>query len=122
MKTIGIYQSVSNRPSVEHKCLNNTKYIYQHARKWDYQRNLKGIIDDAMVFTPEEVTDFRPSLCITQTTVKKPSAWKSLFIFTNIFDVKNRTTTRRVESAESKRKAVTSGNSLWTNKTKQKGH
>ena len=34
-------------------------------------KNLKDIIDDAMVSTPEEVTDVSPSLRINQTTVKK---------------------------------------------------
>ena len=28
MKNIGIYQSLRNMPSVEHKCLNNIKEIY----------------------------------------------------------------------------------------------
>ena len=53
MKTTGIDQSFSNKPSVEHKYLNNTKKIYQHASKCDDQQNLKDIIDAAMVFTPE---------------------------------------------------------------------
>ena len=35
MKTIGIHQSLRNRPSVEHKYFNNTKKIYQHAGKCD---------------------------------------------------------------------------------------
>ena len=52
MKTIGIYQSLSIRPSVEHKCLNNIKKIYQHAGKCDDQQNLKDIIDASVVSTP----------------------------------------------------------------------
>ena len=98
MKTIGIDLSSSNRPSVEHKCFNNTKKIYQHAGNCDDQQNLKDILDAAMVYTPQEVTDVSPSLRITQTTVKKLSDRKSLCLFTNIFDVKNRTEIRRVES------------------------
>ena len=42
-----------------------------------------------MVSTPEEVTDVSPVLRINQTIVKKPSARKSLCLFTNVFDVKN---------------------------------
>ena len=70
MKTIGIDQSLSNRPSVEHKISNNIKYIFQHAGKCDDQQNLKYILDAAMVSTPEGVTYVSPSLRITQTTVK----------------------------------------------------
>ena len=69
-----------------------------------------------MVSTPEEVTYVSTSLRITQTTVKKPSARKSLYLFTNIFDVKNRTAIRHVESTKSKHRVVKVGNSLWTNK------
>ena len=51
MKTIGIDQSLCTRSSFEHKFMNNTKNIYQHAGKCDNQKNLKDIIDDAMVST-----------------------------------------------------------------------
>ena len=87
MKTVGIDQSLSNSHYVEHKCLNDIKKIYQHSDKCDDQQNLNYIIDAAMVSTPEEVTDFSPSFCITQTTVKKASARKSLCLFTNLFDI-----------------------------------
>ena len=53
MKTIGIDQSLSNRPSVEHKYFNNIKKIYQHAGKCDEQKYLKDIPDSDMVSTPE---------------------------------------------------------------------
>ena len=46
---------------------------------------------------------------MTQTTVKKPSARKSLCLFTNIFDAKNKTAKRRVESAKSKCRAIKVG-------------
>ena len=57
VETIGIDQLVSNRPSVEHKFLNNIKRIYQHTGKCDDKKNLKGVLDVDMVYTPEEVTD-----------------------------------------------------------------
>ena len=44
-----------------------------------------------MVSTPGQITDDTPSLPMTQTTVNKPSAMKSISLFTNIFDVKKRT-------------------------------
>ena len=51
-----------------------------------------------MVSTPEVVTYDSPNVPMTSTPVKKPSARKSLCLFTNIFDVKKRTAIRRVES------------------------
>ena len=57
MKAIVIDQSLCNRYSFEHKCLNNIEKIYQHAGRCDDQKNLKDILDAAMVSTPEEFTD-----------------------------------------------------------------
>ena len=115
IKNIGIDQSLCTRFSFEHQFMNNIKNIYQHAGKYNDQQNLNNIIDAAMVSIPEEVTDVSPSLRINQTTAKKPSARKSLCLFTNIFDVKKETSIRRVESEKSKCRAIKSGNSLWTN-------
>ena len=56
--------------------LNNIRNIHQHAGKCDDQQNLKGILDAAMVSTPEEVTDDSPHVPMTSTPVKKPSAMK----------------------------------------------
>ena len=56
--------------------MNNITNIYQHAGKCDDQQNLKDVLDAAMVSTPEEITDNRPSLPMTQTTVKKLSSIK----------------------------------------------
>ena len=100
MKTIGIDLSLSNRSSFEQKCLNNIQKIYWHAGKCDDQKNLKDVLDSAMVSTPEEVTYYSPSFSMTSTPVKKPSARKSLCLFTNIFDVKNKITKRRVGAAK----------------------
>ena len=47
----------------------------------------KDIIEASMTSTPEEITDERTILPMTQPTVKKPSASKSLRFSTNIFDV-----------------------------------
>ena len=71
-----------------------------------------------MVSTQEKITDYSPSLPMTQTTVKKPSARKSLCLFTNISVVKNITVICHVGSAESKFRAIKSGCGLWKNKTK----
>ena len=84
MKTIGIDQSLCNRSSFEHKFLNNIKKIYQHAGKCDDQKNLNDVLYAAMVSTPEEVTDESPHVPMTSTPFKKPSARKSLCLFTNM--------------------------------------
>ena len=65
MNTFGIEKSLSNRPSVELKCLNNIKYIYKHAGKYDNQKMIKVVIDATMVSTPEESTYVSPSFYIT---------------------------------------------------------
>ena len=50
---------------------------------------------------------------MTSTPVNKPSAQKSLCMFTNILGVKNRTAYCRVGAAKSKRKAIKFGNTPW---------
>ena len=94
--------------------MNNIKKINQHAGKCDDQQNLKDIIYAAMVSNPEEVTDDSPNVPMTSTPVKIPSAKKSLFLFTKIFDVKNKIAKHRVGAEKSKRKTIKVGNSLWT--------
>ena len=75
-----------------------------------------------MVFTPEEIIDEIPSVPMTSTPFKKPSAVKSLCLFTNILDVRNKIAKRRVGAAKSRRRAMKVGTSLWTKNTKIKGH
>ena len=91
MKTIVIDQSLCTSSSFEHKCMNNIEKIYQHAGNFDDQQNLKDILDVAMVLTPEGFIYNSPNVSMTSTPVKKPSARKSLCIFTNIFNVKRKT-------------------------------
>ena len=62
MKTISIDQSSFTRSYFEHRCMNNTKNIYQHAGKCDYQKNLKDIIYAAILSTPEGVTYHSPNV------------------------------------------------------------
>ena len=88
MKTIGIDQSLFTRSSFEHKFMNNIKYIYQHAGKCDDQQNLKDIIEAAILSTSEGFLDNSTNVHMTSSPVKKPSARKSLCLFTNILDVK----------------------------------
>ena len=98
------------------------KKIYQHAVKSDDQKNLKDILEAALLSTPEVFTDNSPNVYMTSSPVKKPSDRKSLCLFTNILDVKPKTSKRRFVAAKLKRKSMKVGNSLWTKKTKLKGH
>ena len=115
-KTIGIGQSLCTRSYFEQKCMNNIKKIYKHAGKCDDQQNLKDIIDVDMVSTPEEVTDKSPNVPMTSTLVKKPSARKSLYLFTNILDDKPKRAKRRIVAAKFKRGAMKVGTSQCTKK------
>ena len=114
-KTIGIDQSLCTLSSFEHKFMNNIKKIYQHAGKCEDQQNLKNILDTAMVSNPEVVTNNSPNVPMTSTPVKKPSDRKSLCLFTNLLDVKNKTPKRRIVSAKSKRRSMKVGTIPWTN-------
>ena len=86
--------------------MNNIKNIYQHAGKWDDQQNLKDILEAALLSNPEGVTDNSPNMHMTSSPVKKPSARKSLCLFTDILDVKPKTEKRRFVAAKSKRKSM----------------
>ena len=55
---------------------------------------------------------------MTSKSVKEPSAVKSLCLFTNIINVRNKTAKRCIGSAKSKRRAMKVGNSLWKEKKK----
>ena len=101
VKTIGIDQSLSNNDLYEHKFLQNINNLYKHSGKCDGQQQFKDILGAAMVYTPEVFTNKSPISPMTSTQVKKPSARKSLCIFTNILDVKDKTAFRRVGADKS---------------------
>ena len=91
VQNIGIDQSLSNNAIYEHKCLGNIKKLYKQAGKFDDQQQFKDILEDAMVSTPEVFTNEIPMYPMISTLVNKPSARKSLCLFTNILYVKNKT-------------------------------
>ena len=107
--TIGIDQSLSNNSLYEHKYLENIKTLYKQSGKYDNQQQFKDILKAAMVSTPEVFTNYSPISPITSAPAKKPCARKSLCIFTNILDVKNKTATRQVGASKSKRRAIKYG-------------
>ena len=103
----------------EHRCMNNTKKIYQHAGNCDDQQNLKDVLEAALLYNPEGFTDNSPNVHMLSAPVKKPSASKSLCLFTNILDVKPTTEKRRFVSAKSRHKAMKVCNSPWTKKNEK---
>ena len=58
---------------------------------------------------------------MTSTPVNKPSDIKSLCLFTNILDVKSKTSTRLFGAAKSKRKAIKYVTTPWALKQNRKG-
>ena len=92
--------------------MNNIKKIYQHAGKCDDQQNLKDIIYAAILSTSEGVIDNSPNVHMASKPVKKPSARKSLCLFTNILDVKPMRAKRRFVAAKFRRKSMKVCNSL----------
>ena len=88
VQIIGIDLSLSNNDIYEHKCLENIEKLYKQAGKCDDHQKFKDIPEADMVSTHEESTNISPISPRTSTLVKKPSARKSLFMFTNILEVK----------------------------------
>ena len=50
--TISIDPSLSNNAIYEHKCIENIKKLYKQAGKCDGQKQLRDILEAAMVYTP----------------------------------------------------------------------
>ena len=73
-----------------------------------------------MVSTPEGFTDNSPISPMISTPVKKPSARKSLCLFTNILDARKKTATCQFGYAKSKCKAIKYGTTPWALNTEQK--
>ena len=74
-----------------------------------------------MVYTPGGFTNDSTISLMTSTPVKKTSDRKSLCIFTNILDVKNKTATRWVGAAKSNYKEIKYGNTPWLLKKIEEG-
>ena len=118
METIVIAKSLNNNALFEHKCLQNINKLYKYAGNCYDQQQFKDILDAAMVYSLQVLTDNIPISPMKPIPVKKPSTIKSLCILINILDVKNKTDTCRVRSAKSKRKAIKSRNTPYILKPK----
>ena len=75
-----------------------------------------------MVSTSEVFANNSPISTMKSSPVKKTSAQKSLYIFTNVLDVNKTNSYRQIGASKSKRKAIKYGNTPWELKQKQKGH
>ena len=75
--------------------MNNIKKIYQYSGKCDDQQNIKDIIEAAILYTPGRVTYNSINVHFISSAVKKPSARKSLCLFTDILAVKPTAAKRR---------------------------
>ena len=73
-----------------------------------------------MVSTPEGFIDDSHISPITSTPFNTPRARKSLRMFTNILDLKDKTATRLVGASKYKRKAIKYGNIPWALKQNRK--
>ena len=92
------------------------------AVKSNDQQQYNNIIEASMVSTPEVFTDNSPMSPRPSTTVKKPSARKSLRKFTGILNVKHETAVCRFGSAELERKDIISINISFFSIPKRSGH
>ena len=68
-KNIGIDQSSFNMSNFEHRCMKNTKKMYQHAGKCDDQQKLKDTLEAALLSTPDGFTDNSPNVHMPSTPV-----------------------------------------------------
>ena len=84
VQIIRIDQSLSNNAIYEHKRLENIKTLFKQAGRCDNQQKSKDILEADMISTPEGFTNNSPISPMTSTPVKKPSAQKSLCMFTNV--------------------------------------
>ena len=74
-----------------------------------------------MASTPEGFTDNSPISPMKTTPFKKPSAQKSLCMFTNILYVNKKNAYPRVGAAKYKCKMIKYGNTPWALKKNRKG-
>ena len=84
----------------EHRCLENINKLYKYSVKCDDQLQFKEILESSMVSTTEIFTDNNPMSPGPPMIVKKCSERKSIRLFTEVLDVKKKTTVRRVVAAK----------------------
>ena len=75
-----------------------------------------------MFYPPERFTDNSPMSPKYPMIVRNTSEIKSLYLFTEVFDVKKKTSVTRVCADKSKCKAVRAGTMLWSSIKNRKGN
>ena len=98
----------------EYICLVNINKIYTSSGKCDYQLQFKEILESSMVSTPERFIYNSPMSPRPPMIVKKFSAKQSLRLFTEVLDVQNKTSARRVGAAKSNHDSIRAGIMLWS--------
>ena len=87
IQTIGIHPSLSNNTIYEHKCIENIKKLNKQAGSCDENQQFKDILEAALVSNPEGFTNNSHISTMTSSPFKKPSARKSLCMFTKVLYV-----------------------------------
>ena len=122
MVTIGIDKLLSNIAMYDDRCLESINKLYTSSVKSDDQNQYKYILEVEMFSTPYIFTYKSPISPGTSMTVKNPSTIKSLHLFTEVLDVKRKTSVLWVGAAKSKRKAIISGSMLCSILPNRIGH
>ena len=94
MVTIGIDQPLRNCAMYKHIWQENINKLYTSAGKYNDQLQFKAVIEVSMVSTPDIFVDNSPMSPGPPMIVKKCSARKSLRLFTEVLDVKKKTSVR----------------------------
>ena len=105
-----------------HRCLENIKKLYTSAGKCNDQQQYIAINEAALVYTTQIIKNNSPISPGPSKTIRNPSARKSLRLFTEFLDVKNKTAVHRLGAAESNHKAIIAGSMFWSIIPKKKVH
>ena len=97
----------------EHIFLENTKKLYKYTGKCDDQHQYKAILESEIFSNPEEFTDKSPVSLDQSEPVKNTSASKSLYLFSSVLDIKQKTYVCRLGATKSKPKSIRADNTLW---------
>ena len=98
------------------------KKLYKTAGKCDDQQQYKAILEAEMVSAPEGCTGNSTMTPNEYDPTKNPSAIKPLCQYSEALDVKHKTSIRRLGAAMAKHEAIRTGNTLWSNIAKRRGH
>ena len=91
MFNIGVGQLLRNSTLYEHIFLVNIKNLYKSAGKCDDKHKRKSILYEAMVYTPEGLTDNSTIDVVALCRLKKPSAINLMSQILALLGVKQKT-------------------------------